>query len=159
MDLTFTGDQEAMVDLVAGFLARESPPSVVRAAEPLGHDPELWSRAVDIGLAGLGAPDEVGGSGASVLDLALVAELVGRHLAPLPFVDTTVATRLLARCGVTDRVERAIAGALLREQGLPAVVEWLRSSGRAGWESLYHRLELVFAPADGTLTPQPTEIV
>ena len=34
------------------------------------------------------------------------------------------------------RPQRAIAGALLRTQGLPAVVEWLRSSGRAGWESL-----------------------
>jgi alkylation response protein AidB-like acyl-CoA dehydrogenase len=111
VDLTLTGDQDAMVDLVAGFLARESPPAVVRDAEPLGHDPELWARAVEIGLAGLGAPEALGGSGASVLDLALVAELVGRHLAPLPFVDTTVATRLLAACGDTERVARAVGGA------------------------------------------------
>jgi hypothetical protein len=52
---------------------------------------------------------------------------------------------------------RATAGALLRERGLPAVAEWLRSSGQTGWESRHHRIELVFAPADGTLTPQLTE--
>ena len=47
---------------------------------------------------------------------------------------------------------RAAAGAALRGVGLPAVVDWLRSSGRAGCELRRHRLELVFAPADGTLT-------
>jgi hypothetical protein len=43
---------------------------------------------------------------------------------------------------------------LLREQGLPAVVEWLRSSGRAGWEGRQHRLQLVLSAAEGTLLVQ-----
>jgi hypothetical protein len=61
------------------------------------------------------------------------------------------------RVNPVPRALRAAAGAVLREQGLPAVAEWLRSSVRAGWESQNHRIELVFAPADGTLTPQFTE--
>jgi hypothetical protein len=61
------------------------------------------------------------------------------------------------RVNPVPRGLRAAAGAVLREQGLPAVAEWLRSSGRAGWESRHHRIELVFAPADGTLTPQLIE--
>ena len=49
---------------------------------------------------------------------------------------------------------RAAAGAALREVGLPAVVDWLRSFERAGWESRRRRIQLVFAAADGTLTSQ-----
>jgi hypothetical protein len=49
------------------------------------------------------------------------------------------------------RALRHPAGQLLRELGLPAVVEWLRSSGRPGWDTRQHRLNLVFGPADGTL--------
>ena len=47
---------------------------------------------------------------------------------------------------------RQAAGQLLREQGLPVVVEWLRSSVRAGWDIRQHRLDLVFSPAKGTLS-------
>ena len=52
---------------------------------------------------------------------------------------------------------RSTAAALLREHGIPAVAEWLRSSMRAGWEGRDHRLELVFAPAAGTLSQQATD--
>lgn len=55
------------------------------------------------------------------------------------------------------RADRAAAAAALRETGLPAVAEWLRSSGRAGWEGRAHRLALVFSRAGGTLTPEFTE--
>ena len=56
------------------------------------------------------------------------------------------------RVNPVPRSLRAAAGALLRDQGLPAVADWLRSSRRAGWLGRYHRLEVVWAPADGTLS-------
>jgi hypothetical protein len=46
---------------------------------------------------------------------------------------------------------RPAANHLLREQGLPAVTEWLRSSERSGWDSQQHRIDLVFSPADDKL--------
>lgn len=52
---------------------------------------------------------------------------------------------------VRREVRHAAAG-LLRAQGLPAVAEWLRSSGRAGWEGRRHSLQLLFGAADGTLS-------
>ncbi|MBW8825235.1 MAG: acyl-CoA dehydrogenase family protein [Acidobacteria bacterium] len=91
MELTLTSDQEALVDAFAGFLAKESPPQAVRAAEPLGFDARLWSKAVEMGVATMALPD----GGAALLDLALLAELVGRHLAPIPFVEAAVAGRVL----------------------------------------------------------------
>ena len=47
---------------------------------------------------------------------------------------------------------RHAAGLLLHEVGLPAVAEWLRASGRAGWDTRRHVLDLVFNPSEGTLT-------
>ena len=45
----------------------------------------------------MGVPVEAGGWGASLLDLSLVGEQLGRVLAPAPVVETAVAARLLAR--------------------------------------------------------------
>jgi hypothetical protein len=47
---------------------------------------------------------------------------------------------------------RLLAGQLLREQGLAAVVAWLRASGRVGWNTRRHQIALVFDPADTTLS-------
>lgn len=40
---------------------------------------------------------------------------------------------------------------LLRAQGVPAVVEWLRSAGEAGWEGHRHQLRILFRAVDGVL--------
>jgi alkylation response protein AidB-like acyl-CoA dehydrogenase len=91
VELTLTGDQEALVDAFRRFFAKESPLTVVRAAEPFGFDLELWHKAVDIGMTTMGLSQ----AGATVLDLALVAEQAGRHLAPIPLVEAVVAGRLI----------------------------------------------------------------
>jgi hypothetical protein len=50
------------------------------------------------------------------------------------------------------RAWRAKVAALLREKGLPAVADWLRSIDTVGWQDRHHRLELIFAPIDATLS-------
>jgi hypothetical protein len=50
------------------------------------------------------------------------------------------------------RGRRHPVGQALRERGLPAVVEWLRGSDAVGWDTRHHRIELVFNPAEGTLS-------
>jgi hypothetical protein len=49
---------------------------------------------------------------------------------------------------------RHLANRLIRERGLPLVVEWLRSSKRAGWLSRSQRLELMFNPTEESLSVQ-----
>ena len=49
---------------------------------------------------------------------------------------------------------RPLANRLLRGEGLPAIVTWLKSSGRAGWTATCHRIELVFNPTDESLASQ-----
>ncbi len=44
-------------------------------------------------------PESSGGDGATLVDLTLVAEEIGRSLAPVPWIDHVCAARLLARLG------------------------------------------------------------
>src|SRR5690606_20329307 len=94
-----TDDQRAIEEVFGGFFRRESPTTVVRDAEPLGFDAALWAKLAELGGAAMGLPEALGGGGATLADLAVVADAVGRAVAPVPYVDHTVATRLLARSG------------------------------------------------------------
>ena len=47
---------------------------------------------------------------------------------------------------------RHVANSLIRERGLPQVVQWLSASEHAGWLSHDQRIELVFDPAEETLS-------
>lgn len=90
MDLGLSPDQEAVEELFSTFFAKESPPSVARAAEPLGFDPALWDR-----LAGTGAPS-MAADGASMSELVVAAEQLGRAIAPVPLVEHLAASRASA---------------------------------------------------------------
>jgi alkylation response protein AidB-like acyl-CoA dehydrogenase len=92
-DLGLSADQQAVAGLFAGFFADHSPPGVVRAAEPLGFDAGLWGRLRALDAPGMGVPASRGGGGASLADLVVVAEAVGRAVAPVPLVEHLVAAR------------------------------------------------------------------
>lgn len=96
MDLRPTLEQQALVEAFASLYADVAPTSKVREAEPLGHDPLLWARLRETGALEMAVPEDHGGWGASLLDLALVAEQHGRAVAPAPLVEAQVAARLLA---------------------------------------------------------------
>jgi 3-oxochol-4-en-24-oyl-CoA dehydrogenase len=75
-------------DEVAALLEAECPLTRVRASEKLGFDADLWRSLVAAGaLADHG----------DLVTAALVAEVLGRHLAPVPFAEHVAAGRLLAR--------------------------------------------------------------
>jgi alkylation response protein AidB-like acyl-CoA dehydrogenase len=92
-DLTLDDSQEAIRDHFTRFFERECPPSVVRDSEPLGHSSELWVKLRELGIAGVGVPEPSGGGGATMTELALIAEASGRVLAPVPLADHVVAAR------------------------------------------------------------------
>jgi alkylation response protein AidB-like acyl-CoA dehydrogenase len=99
MDFGLTDSQTMLVDSLGALLDQESSAAVVRAAEPLGFDASLWRSLRQFGPVEMAVAEEQGGWGASMLDLCLVAEALGRRCAPVPVVETQVAARLLARLG------------------------------------------------------------
>ena len=100
MDLNLSDEQQQLVDSFGALYAKDSPPERVRAAEatePTGHDPELWLRLLENGAVEMAVDEASGGWGASLLDLALVAEQHGRYLGAAPLIEAQVAARLLGR--------------------------------------------------------------
>jgi len=110
MDLRPSAEQEQLVDAFSALYAKESPPERVRAAEPGGFDKALWERVLEMGVVAMAVAEDAGGWGASLLDLALMAEQQGRWLASAPIIEAQVAARLLARVGAEDVLAGALAG-------------------------------------------------
>lgn len=96
MDLGLTDEQEQLADSFRSLFAKGSTPEAVREAEPLGFDPKLWETIGETGAVAMAVPEGRDGWGATLVDLALVAEQAGRAAAPVPLVDAQVAARLLA---------------------------------------------------------------
>lgn len=102
MDLNLSEDEALVERAFADFFTSESPISVVRAAEPLGFDEQLWAKVVELGAPVMGVPSASGGSGVSTTGLVIALQQMGRQLAPVPLVESMVASNLLARAGASD---------------------------------------------------------
>ena len=99
MNLGLSEEQKLLRESFAKLMRAESTPARIRAAEPLGYDPELWTSLVAFGIPAMRVPEAAGGSDMSLLDAALIAEEAGRNLAPAPVIESIVAARLLAELG------------------------------------------------------------
>jgi alkylation response protein AidB-like acyl-CoA dehydrogenase len=74
------------------FLDKECPKKYVRAMidDEKGYSLELWKKMAGLGWQGLAFPEQYGGMGSTFLDLAVLAEEMGRALVPGPFLSTVV---------------------------------------------------------------------
>jgi len=115
VDLDPSEEQRLLIDAFGALYAKQSPPERVRAAEPSGHDPDLWVRLCENGALEMAVDEVSGGWGASLLDLALVAEQHGRFLGSAPLLEAQVAARLLARVD-SPAATAALTAALSGEQ-------------------------------------------
>jgi alkylation response protein AidB-like acyl-CoA dehydrogenase len=89
VDLEFTSDQEELRQSVRSFLAKECPVELVRAVVESGEQPEkLWESMVSLDWPALAIPEEHGGLGLTFVEIAVVAEELGRVIAPGPLLAT-----------------------------------------------------------------------
>jgi alkylation response protein AidB-like acyl-CoA dehydrogenase len=98
-DYSLSEDQTDLRTAYTKFFKSYCSIDVVRAAEPTGFDKSLWERLCATGATTMALPESVGGDGATLVDLTLLAEEIGRSLAPVPWIDHACAARLLARLG------------------------------------------------------------
>jgi alkylation response protein AidB-like acyl-CoA dehydrogenase len=101
MNFALSEEQELLQGTVRSFVAKECPAQVVRGVFDGERSlvPALWKGLSEIGVAGLVVPESHGGAGLELLDLALVAEELGRGAVPVPFLGHALATLALARGG------------------------------------------------------------
>ncbi len=102
LDYSLTDDHEALLAAYKDFFKTHCSIETVWAAQETGFDKSLWERLCAMGATTMALPESVGGDGATLVDLTLVAEEIGRSLAPVPWIDHVVAARLLARLGTVD---------------------------------------------------------
>jgi alkylation response protein AidB-like acyl-CoA dehydrogenase len=102
LDYSLTEDHEALQTAYKDFFKTYCSIDTVRAAEPSGFDKSLWERLCAMGATTMALPESVGGDGATLVDLTLVAEEIGRSLAPVPWIDHVCTARLLARLNSLD---------------------------------------------------------
>jgi hypothetical protein len=90
MNFDFSDDQKQLRDQARKYLAEKCSPKAVRVVldGKAPYDKELWKGLAEMGFLGVAIPEEFGGAGAGHLELCVIAEEMGRALAPVPFSST-----------------------------------------------------------------------
>src|SRR5574337_838670 len=116
MDFLLSEEQQMLKQFAREFLDGECAPARVREvlATDAAWSRELWGRIVELGWLGLGVPEELGGQGGGLVDLAVLFEEAGRALLPAPlFAAIALGSRPLVR---------ATGPEALRHRALPALI-------------------------------------
>lgn len=105
MDFDLSKPQKLLKDSAREFLARECKPGRVRALAETetAHDDGLWRAIAEQGWTGLAVPEEHGGLGLGLVELAVVAEEAGRACLPGAFLSTLTAAALVERAGSAEQ--------------------------------------------------------
>ena len=116
MDFTYTDDQQAIAELTYRILSEQLPPDRLRELEQTDgwFADDVWLALAKADLLGIALPEADGGGGYGIAEACLIAQQIGRTVAPVPFLSTIVASALpLARFGSDEQ----------RQRFLPSVID------------------------------------
>jgi alkylation response protein AidB-like acyl-CoA dehydrogenase len=146
MQFGLSEEQILLQDNVNRFLDDNTPLDRVRAYADGGNDADIWAGLAELGVPALLIPEEQGGIGLQPLDAAIVAECLGSHIAPTPFLSSGVMAPtalvhsggdhgelLAAMAAGTHRVGIAFGEAIKRRNDAGVSV----SDGRMNGTSMY----------------------
>jgi alkylation response protein AidB-like acyl-CoA dehydrogenase len=130
--LGISWDHRALHETARAFLQGHCPPAVPRGYldDADDHLPPFWSDLADLGWFGIHLPEDVGGSGAGLAELAIVLEELGRAVAPGPFLPTVLAAEVIRRLGDADQRAAWLPG--LAAGTTPAAVAFATGPGTLG---------------------------
>ncbi len=136
MKLDLSPDQELVRDTTKRFLAERSPLTEVRrlADDPVGYERKWWRQGAELGWTAMLVPEEHGGgsvTGAGLLDLVVVAEEMGRLVAPGPFVPVNVVAAALGAAGTAAQRSDVLPGLVAGE----TVAAWCLAEPGGVWDS------------------------
>lgn len=165
MHFALSDDQRVLQRTTAEFSAHLFADSAVRAsrADEGALRDDAWKKLTELDLVGIFVPESMGGAGGSVTDACVVAEVLGRYMAPVPYVGTAIAAAALLRFaeGPPEHLARlcrgeaysVLLGSQLEEPTSQAALafDWspgarglvLSPGGRADVHELSHPIPLV----------------
>ncbi len=130
MDFGLSSDQVALQDSVDRYLNERVGLDQIRLFADGSDYREIWQGLTDLGVTSLLLPEDQGGIGLTLLDAALVAEILGRYVAPSPFIGSAViAPQALQH--VDDTIAAPYLSRLV-DGGITAGIAFSELAGRRG---------------------------
>jgi alkylation response protein AidB-like acyl-CoA dehydrogenase len=155
MSIAITEEHRALAQTVAGLLTKHQSRAAARSL--LGADadarPAFWAELSGLGLLGLHISEECGGSGFGLSETLVVAEQMGRYIAPGPFVPTVITSAVLAVAGPDDLQKRLLPaladGSMIGAVALGGQVTYAdgAATGKAGVVISGHLADVLLVPA------------
>ena len=105
MPVALNDDQSALAQTVAGFAERHGARESTRKEtdnHKAGERPDHWLELISLGLHAVHLPEQVGGQGGSVEDIAVVIGEAGRALLPGPLLPTVCASAVVSTAELDD---------------------------------------------------------
>jgi alkylation response protein AidB-like acyl-CoA dehydrogenase len=136
VNVELTEEQEFFRDTTRRFLESEVPLTSVRELfeSTHGFERDWWRKAAELGWTSLFAPEENGGgslSGNPTQDAVIVAEEMGRMVAPGPFLPVNVVIAALGSDGTDEQKSALLPGLLSGE----TVATWAFAEPRGSWDT------------------------
>jgi alkylation response protein AidB-like acyl-CoA dehydrogenase len=148
MDFGLSEEQQQLKESARAFLSGECPTTFVRKAMATddGYPRELYEQIAKLGWTGLIVPEEFGGAGLGMLDMAMILEEAGYAAMPGPFLFSSVLAASALKLGGSEQLNSKWLTALAEGKavGTVAIVETAGSidsrdintiamKGGAGW--------------------------
>jgi len=122
MDFTYDEEQQALREAVRGLVGKAYSDFENRrraAADDPGFSEKVWTQLAEMGILGLPFDEAYGGMGAGAIEVGIVAQELGRVVAPEPFLTSVVlAGGLVAAAGSEDQ-KTELLGALSAGELIP----------------------------------------
>jgi alkylation response protein AidB-like acyl-CoA dehydrogenase len=114
MDFTYDDEQQALREAVRGLVGKSYADFENRrrtVADEPGFDEKLWTRLAEMGVLGLPFEERYGGMGAGPVEVGIVAQELGRVVAPEPFLTSVVlAGGVVALAGTEEQKTSVLEG-------------------------------------------------
>ena len=155
MSIAITEEHRALAQSVADFLTNHQSRAAARSLLDAEVDalPAFWAELANLGLLGLHVPEDLGGSGFGLPETLVVAEQMGRYLAPGPFVPTVITSAVLAAAGPDELQKRLLPGladgSVIGAAALGGEVTYTdgAATGKAGVVISGHLADVLLVPA------------
>ncbi len=155
MSIAITEEHRALAQTVAGLLTKHQSRAAARSLLGAEADarPAFWAELSGLGLLGLHISEEHGGSGFGLPETLVVAEQMGRYLAPGPFVPTVITSAVLAVAGPGELQKRLLPalaeGSVIGAVALGGEVTYAdgAATGAAGVVISGHLADVLLVPA------------
>ena len=113
MNFEFSEEQNLLREQANGFLKDNCPPTAVRKIleGKASYDEGLWKKIAEMGWTATTIPEQYGGLGLGYLELCVIAEELGRAVAPVPFSSSVYLATEALLTRRQRRTERTLAAA------------------------------------------------